>query len=75
VQAELEETAVEEVQMGDLGYWPPGKAFCLFFGPTPMSTGSRIVPASAVNIVGRVKGDAGALKKVMHESQVTVSAE
>ena len=75
VQAELEEAAVEEAQMGDLGYWPPGKAFCLFFGPTPMSTGDKIIPASAVNIVGRVKGDARALKRVMHESQVTVSAE
>ncbi len=72
VQAELEETAVEEVQMGDLAYWPPGKAFCIFFGPTPMSTGDRIVPASAVNVVGRVTGDAGAFKKVMHESRVTV---
>ena len=73
VEAELEETAMEEVQMGDLGYWPPGKAFCIFFGPTPMSTGDRIVPASAVNIIGRVTGDAEAFKKVMHESRVKVT--
>ena len=75
VEAELEETAVEEVQMGDLAYWPPGKAFCIFFGPTPMSTGDRIVPASAVNVVGRVIGDARAFKEVMHESLITITAE
>jgi hypothetical protein len=75
VEAELEETAMEEVQMGDLGYWPPGKAFCIFFGPTPMSTDGRIVPASAVNIVGKVLGEAETFKEVMHESQVIVTAE
>ena len=36
VDAELEATAQEEVHMGDLGYWPTGKAFCIFFGLTPM---------------------------------------
>ena len=23
------------VDVGTLGYWPVGKAFCIFFGPTP----------------------------------------
>src|SRR5881397_311403 len=35
----------ETVALGDLGYWPPGKAFCIFFGPTPMSRGDEIRPA------------------------------
>ena len=74
VETDLEETAVEEVQMGDLGYWPPGKAFCIFFGPTPMSTDGKIVPASAVNIVGKVLGDAKKFKDVMHESQIMLTA-
>ena len=47
----------EVVEMGDLGYWLPGQAFCIFFGPTPMSRGDEIRPASAVNVVGRVVGD------------------
>ena len=58
--------------MGDLAYWPPGKAFCIFFGPTPMSQGNEIRPASAVNVVGRVVGDATALKKVRGGSRVTI---
>ena len=70
VDAELDESAREEVEMGDLGYWPTGKAFCIFFGPTPMSSAGKIVPASAVNIVGRVSGDATNFKEVMPENDV-----
>ena len=54
----------EVVDLGDLGYWPPGRAFCIFFGPTPMSRGNEIRPASAVNVVGKVVGDPTVFKKV-----------
>jgi hypothetical protein len=74
VDAELDETAREEVEMGDLGYWPSGQAFCIFFGQTPMSEPGRIVPASAVNIIGRIIGDATRFKEVMHEREVTLTA-
>jgi uncharacterized protein len=72
VQADLEDSAREEVELGDLGYWPTGRAFCIFFGPTPMSSGGRIVPASAVNVIGKVLGDATCFKEVMHERQITL---
>ena len=58
------ESPRETVDMGDLAYWPPGSAFCIFFGPTPMSRGSEIRPASAVNVFGRVTGDPTIFKKV-----------
>jgi len=67
-----EEDAQELVGMGDLGYWPPGTAFCLFFGPTPMSRGEEIRPASAVNVFGRVIGDARVLKQVASGTEVIV---
>jgi hypothetical protein len=70
VTSELDENASEVVELGDLGYWPPGKSFCIFFGQTPMSRPGEIRPASAVNIVGRVIGDATQFKQVMHERQV-----
>jgi hypothetical protein len=73
VEAELDESAREEVEMGDLGYWPAGAAFCIFFGPTPMSTEGKIVPASAVNIIGRVLGDAERLKEVMGEAEIRIT--
>jgi len=62
----------EVVEMGDLGYWPPGLAFCIFFGPTPMSRGDEIRPASPVNVVGRVVGDPRSLKSVRSGARVTI---
>jgi hypothetical protein len=59
----LDETATVKVKVGDIGYWPPGKAMAIFFGKTPMSTGSDPVPASAVNLVGKINDDATILKK------------
>jgi uncharacterized protein len=64
VDHSLAADAVEVVEVGDLGYWPTGKAFCIFFGPTPISHGGEIRPASAVNLIGRVLGDAALLKNV-----------
>ena len=72
VEADLEKTAREEVEVGDLGYWPAGNAFCIFFGPTPMSREGKIIPASAVNIIGKVLDDAALLKGAMGESFVEI---
>ena len=67
-----EENPRDVVSLGDLGYWPPGNAFCIFFGPTPVSKGEEILPASPVNIFGRVMGDATPFKKVRDGETVTV---
>ena len=56
-------TATTSVKAGAIGYWPPGRALAIFFGRTPMSTGPDPVPASEVNIVGRISGDATLLRK------------
>ena len=66
------ESPREVVEMGDLGYWPPGSAFCIFFGPTPASHGSEIRPASPVNVFGRVDGDPAVFKAVRSSSNVKV---
>jgi len=62
----------ETVDMGDLGYWPPGSAFCIFFGPTPASRGSEIRPASPVNVFGKVVGDPTVFKKMRSGTPVRV---
>ena len=59
-----EENAQETVDLGDVGYWPPGQSFCIFFGPTPISRGDEIRPADPVNVFGKVKGDPKIFKKV-----------
>ena len=70
-----EEDAQGVVGMGDLGYWPPGTAFCLFFGPTPMSRGQEIVPASPVNVFGRIIGDPTVLKQVASGAEINIERE
>lgn len=67
-----EQDAVPTVDMGAVAYWPPGQAICLFFGPTPMSVGDEIRPASPVNVFGRIVGDPTVLKSVSSGSEVRV---
>lgn len=74
VDAPLDDSAREVVEMSDLGYWPPGKAFCIFFGQTPMSQAGEIRPASAVNVVGRVLGDASQFKAAMQAQEIVLEA-
>jgi hypothetical protein len=60
------------VERGDLAYWPPGSAFCIFYGPTPASQGDEIRPASPVNVFGRVLGDPTVFKPVRSGATVRV---
>ena len=71
VSLELE-AGQELVSMGDLGYWPEGNALCIFFGPTPVSRGNEIRPASAVTVFGKVIGDATIFKKLATGTKITV---
>lgn len=72
IHHELDVTAREVVEVGDLGYWPEGPAFCIFYGPTPISTDKEIRPASAVNIIGKVIGDPISLRTVPPGSTITI---
>jgi hypothetical protein len=66
------ENAKAVVSVGDLGYWPPGSAFCIFFGLTPASQGDEIRPASPVNIFGKIIGDPKVFKKVSSGVKIIV---
>jgi uncharacterized protein len=72
VDADEEPRASAVVEVGDVAYWPPGSALCLFFGPTPASRGNEIRAASAVNAVGRIEGDATVLREVRDGTPVRV---
>jgi hypothetical protein len=65
----------EVVDVGDLAYWPPGRAFCIFFGPTPVSRGTECRPASPVNVVGKIVGDARVFRKVRAGTRVTIERQ
>lgn len=66
------ENAKAVVSEGDLGYWPPRSAFCIFFGLTPASQGDEIKPASPVNIFGKIIGDPKVFKKVSSGAKIIV---
>ncbi len=72
VSAPQEADAREEVEIGTLAYWPVGKAFCIFFGPTPVSQGSQPRAYSPVNILGKVIGNAKILSGVSSGTQVII---
>ena len=73
VHKPLEEEAQAEVSVGDLGYWPNMPAFCIFFGPTPVSTGNRPVAASPVNVFGRLlEADPERLSRIREGENVVV---
>jgi hypothetical protein len=73
VVAAQEADAREIVPVGTLGYWPVGHAFCIFFGPTPVSTDERPRAYSPCNILGEVLGDATAFRKVRNGETVVLS--
>ena len=60
------------VDRGAVAYWPPGGALCLFWGPTPMSRGDEIRPASPVNVLGAIDGDPSVLARVADGAAITV---
>ncbi|MGQ9517763.1 MAG: cyclophilin-like family protein, partial [Anaerolineae bacterium] len=72
VQLPLAEDAKGVVELGDRGYWPPGNAFCIFYGPTPASLGDEIRPASPVNVFGRILEDPTVFRQLRGSVKVWV---
>lgn len=62
------------VDKGAVAYWPPGSALCLFWGPTPASRGDEIRPASPVNVIGQIAGDATVLAQAPEGADITVES-
>ena len=70
VTAKQEPDARAQVEVGELGYWPVGQAFCIFFGPTPASIDERPRAYSPVNVLGRIVGDATQFRRVQDGAPV-----
>lgn len=69
-----EPDARTEVEVGDLGYWPAGSALCIFFGPTPVSSGEKPKAYSPVNLIGSVAGDARLFRAVRDGDEIHISS-
>ena len=72
VHIEQEPDAREEVEPGDLGYWPMGEAFCIFFGPTPVSKSEKPRAYSPVNIFGHIREDPMVFKSITSGTMIQV---
>ncbi len=70
-----EENSQQVVEVGDLGYWPPGHAFCVFFGKTPVSVGDEPRAYSPVNVFGKVTGDPKIFTRVRSGEKITIERE
>jgi hypothetical protein len=73
VDSSQEPDARQDMEIGELGYWPAGRAFCIFFGPTPVSTTGKPRAYSPVNVLGKVLGDATKFKSILNGENVTIS--
>jgi len=74
VEADEEPGAKADVAVGEIAFWPPGSAFCIFWGPTPASSGSEPRAASPVNSLGKIDGDATQFGAVSSGAKVTIEA-
>ena len=72
VEAAEAADAQATVDKGAVAYWPPGSALCLFWGPTPMSRGAEIRPASPVNVLGAIDGDPTVLGRAPYGADIVV---
>lgn len=73
VEMPQEEDARAEVEVGELGYWPVGQAFCIFFGPTPVSTDEKPCAYSPVNIIGQIHAQPADLRSIQEGEQVKLT--
>jgi len=73
LETDLEPEAKADVEVGTLAYWPSGPAFCIFFGPTPVSTDEKPRAYSPVNIVGHILGDATQFKAISNGSKIQIT--
>tara|TARA_B100001750_G_scaffold43866_1_gene32255 strand:- start:1194 stop:1574 length:381 start_codon:yes stop_codon:yes gene_type:complete len=69
-----DKNASDVVESGELAYWPPGRAFCIFFGATPVSTSNESRAASPVNVFGKVDGDEQVFRNVSAGMLVQIEA-
>ena len=73
IQTQTDSDSTDIVNQGSVAFWPPGNAVCLFWGPTPASTGDECRAASPVNIVGAINEDLEILNSVHSGTKIILS--
>ena len=69
------EDARDVLEAGELGYWPVGHAFCIFWGATPASRSGEIRAYSPVNVFGQLEGNPRAFDAVPGGAGIEIERE
>ncbi|MEM7821330.1 MAG: cyclophilin-like fold protein [Candidatus Aenigmatarchaeota archaeon] len=67
-----EENSQKIVSVGDVAYWPPGRAICIFFGKTPFSRDEKPIAFSPVNVFGKIKSNFRFLKNIKDGEKIRI---
>ena len=67
------EGRTDEMEIGDIAYWPGPGAFCIFFGPTPLSgeDGKPVAPYPMIKI-GKVIGDCSEMENAGDRQRLVI---
>ena len=67
------EGRTEDMEVGDIAYWPGPGAFCIFFGPTPLSgeDGKPVAPYPMIKI-GKVIGDCSEMENAGDRQRLVI---
>lgn len=72
IEAEPDDEMRDILEPGELAYWPPGKAFCIFWGSTPASVNDEPRAASDVVPIGQVTGDLSRLTEAQDGQPIRI---
>ena len=72
LEVDIEPYSSDVVKSGAIAYWPPGDAFCIFYGKTPASTPDQIRAASPVTLLGTVNGDETVFQSIRSGEEITI---
>lgn len=72
IHVELETNARFIMEEGEIAFYPPMNAFCIFFGPTPASIDAKPRAADLVNVLGKIKGNYTLLEEVRNGELIKI---
>jgi len=64
----------QDMEIGEIAYWIPGKAFCIFFGKTPASITEKPRAASEVISLGKIMGNIEIFKGLEDGDEIRLEA-
>lgn len=67
-----EENGRQDVEVGEVAFWPAGKAIAVFFGRTPVSISDKPRAFENVNVFGKLDDDPSQLTRVESQDRIAI---